>query len=185
MQLWWPSSRECSPTPCLMQLFKRFTENSVMELYWFSYLCDANVNVKPFLGKHLLYSPAIIDSVPFLAEMLCEYGKWHGTNDLNIASERLWAISRGCCTLWLQRPKACLKSRLFTVFTSLAHSWWEQDNAPTRPLRSGAVWCLHVARYQEGFLLSGLNTRSTLSHSQTLTTLSCWNKGFCWHIKYR
>lgn len=36
---------------CLMQLFKRFTENSVMELYWRSYLYNANAGCKAVSGK--------------------------------------------------------------------------------------------------------------------------------------
>lgn len=55
---------------CLMQLFKRFTENSVMELYWCSYLCNANGGCKAVSGKApCLRSFDSTDSVQFVAEM--------------------------------------------------------------------------------------------------------------------
>lgn len=169
MQLWWPSSRECSTTPCLMQLFKRFTENSAMELYWCSQFCDANGEREAVSGK-----------APSLRPFDCRFCSICCQNE----HFQMWTIS------WLtwfhyiitmpasRRHFGCenqklVRNRVFAASTTVAHSWWEPDNAPTRPLRSIVVWRLHVARYQEGFCLSGLNTTSPLSHVQKLTRLSC------------
>lgn len=160
-----------------MQLFKRFTENSVMELYWCSYLCNANGGCKAVSGKApSLRSFGYTDSVQFVAEMnIVKYGKmkkkknswptWFKNYIRTSLSHQLGRLH----TLVVETKKAYLKPRLFT----LAQGWWEQYNAPTRPLRSVvAVWRLHVARQQEDFLLSGWNTRESLSHLQTLTRLS-------------
>lgn len=123
MQLWWPSSRECSPSPCLMQLFKRFTENSALELYWCSYFCDAN-------GEHEAVSGKAQPSQPFDYRSICCGNEhlqirtitWLTRFKYNIRS---LSVSWGCCA-----PKPCLNCRAFTDSTTLAHSWWEPDNAP-------------------------------------------------------
>lgn len=47
-----------------MQLFKRFTENSALELYWCSYFCEAN-------GEHEVVSGKEQSSQPFDYGSIC------------------------------------------------------------------------------------------------------------------
>lgn len=132
------------------------------------------VDVKLFLGKHRLYGLLIIDPVQFVAEItFVKYGKWK--NVAHVIYIKYQKISKpqtrdaahfGSGNKKLVWNEGCLL--LLTADGSKItprHNHWGQ-----------LLWRLYVARQQEDFLRSGLNTRCSRSHLQTLSRLSCWIK---------